>query len=312
MIKFENISKTYKTKTSVIQALTDVSAVIDAGEIYGVIGLNGAGKSTMIKILTGILKQDKGKVFINGLEPSAKEKYRRQYCVTYQNFGLDMHLSVRSNLELHGMLFGLGKFELKKRVNDVLSRFDLEQYENSRTNELSGGYRKRVQIARNFMLDVPVLIFDEPTVGLDPIIKNSFLSDIKSYAKKGCTIVITTQVLEEAEKLCDKIAVLHKGKILDVNTPQIFKSKYSKQNQAILYTGQIDDALILEVQKRLDKETDSFTSDKFCITITSTNDTAYLLELVNKISSSIKIRINSVEIKNSSLEDVFVSIAKED
>lgn len=306
VIKVQNLRKVFSTKKNKIKALDDISLQIAKGEIYGILGVNGAGKSTLIKIMTGILRLDAGQVYINNHMPKEGRIFRRQFTVSYQNYGLDMYLCVWDNLFLHCLMFGLEKAEAKGRVEDVLARFNLHSYKDRRIGELSGGYRKRVQVARGFLVDTPVLILDEPTEGMDPFVKRVLLDELSKESETGRTIVLTTQRLDEAESICSKICIMEKGQKVVEDSLKNLKQIYGKQRQLVLETGFID---VLERDKISDilEDSDIIKFEEDSLSIFTPKDTLYLMGLVAEISKFIEIK--NLEIKNASFEDVFFNIA---
>jgi ABC-2 type transport system ATP-binding protein len=227
MINIINLHKSYKTKSGTNHALNNVSLDVKIGEILGILGLNGAGKSTLVNIIAGIVKPDSGEIRINNLTPDCGKKYREQFSVVYQNTGLDFYMSVYDNLKVNGIIYGFRGSELTDRIDKVIEMMGLQKYARSKINELSGGYRKRVQVAKTLMLNTKVILFDEPTQGMDPFIKRVLFDEILNRKKENCSIIYTTQIIDEIEQICDRVLILQKGSVISHDNIINTKNRFS-------------------------------------------------------------------------------------
>lgn len=217
-ISVSELKKSYQKK----RVLDEVSFSVPKGTIYALLGSNGAGKTTVVKILSTLLKPDGGDAFVNGFDVVAQEKdVRRCISLTGQFTAVDEALTGRENLKLMGQLMRLS--DVKKETNQWLSFFDLEDAADRKVSTYSGGMRRRLDIAMSLMVNPQVLFLDEPTTGLDPQNRIAMWNLVKNLALKGTTIFLTTQYLEEAEYLADNVGILHKGKILVQGTTQYLK-----------------------------------------------------------------------------------------
>lgn len=243
MIDVKNLCKTYKTKHKNIDALKDISFHVEKGEIFGIIGRNGAGKSTLIKILGTALNYEKGNIIINSYPMTRPLDIRKSLTVVLQTSSVEPWLSVEDNLVVFSKFFGLNRREIKEKMDYVIELFELQSHRKIRANELSGGLRKRLQLARSFMVDVPIMIFDEPTAGVDPIAKRKMIDLIKNMASIGKTIIFTTQILDEAESLCDQIMILDDGKSLSCTKLIDLKKKFTKKQKLILTFDTVTDEI---------------------------------------------------------------------
>lgn len=214
MIEVKNLVKTYGGK----RVVDGISFWVKKGEVFGLIGPNGAGKTTVIKILTTLVKPDEGEVFINGLnlfkEP---QEIKKIIGVVPQENNLDRDLTVYENLLIYGMLHKVR--DLRRKIEEVLNLVELWDRRNSLTSTLSGGMQRRLVIARAFLPDPPILFLDEPTVGLDPQMRKFIWELIRRSKAKGKTIILTTHYIEEAENLCERVGIIHRGKLLAIGTP---------------------------------------------------------------------------------------------
>ncbi|GAG36551.1 unnamed protein product, partial [marine sediment metagenome] len=199
------------------------------GEIISLLGVNGAGKTTLSAILATLHPPTEGDVIFN--ERSIYDDintYRRHIGYCPQKPNLFQDLTVEQNLLFAGRYFNLPEDQVKKRVQDLVQKYDLGQYINSKPGMLSGGYKQRVLIARSLMHNPKLLILDEPTVGLDPHIRHHLWENIRNLKKEGVTIVLTTHYLDEAEVLSDRICILDRGVIKLIDTPENLKTAYQK------------------------------------------------------------------------------------
>lgn len=224
-IKIENISKTYRG--SMMPAVDDVTLDIPRGVKYGLLGPNGAGKTTTISILTGLLNYDSGKVFINGMQLEKKyKKIRQQIGLVPQDIALYDTLSARENLRFIAEMYGLKGRELHNRIEECLEMVGLAGNGRKQIRRYSGGMKRRVNLAAGILHKPDILILDEPTTGVDVQSRNMILEFLEEINKQGTTIIYTSHYLEEAEDLCDTIAIIDHGKlIIHGNTREIIKSK---------------------------------------------------------------------------------------
>lgn len=219
MIDVSRLKKSYKAN----HVLKDVSFTVRKGSVFALLGSNGAGKTTVVKILSTLIKPDSGKATINGFDVVRQGYYVRE-CIslTGQFTAVDEVLTGRENLNLIGQLKRLN--DVKNKVNEWLAFFHLQDAADSKVSTYSGGMRRRLDIAMSLMGKPQIIFLDEPTTGLDPQNRIAMWDLVKELAAGGTTVFLTTQYLEEAEYLADYIAILHGGKILAEGTPQYLKT----------------------------------------------------------------------------------------
>ncbi|WP_371377765.1 ABC transporter ATP-binding protein [Sporomusa aerivorans] len=218
-LNLENISKTYQGK----QVLEGVSVTVNAGEVFGLVGPNGAGKTTLMKIIAGLSRPGSGRITIfgrDGLGGRAAVKHRLGWVPQENN--LERELSVREALLLYALLYGVPSARL--RVKQIMAEFNLADISGRSIGMLSGGMARRVLIARAVLPEPQMLLLDEPSVGLDPDVRQDIWQVIRLLAGKGKTIFLTTHYMDEAEQLCDRLALLKAGRILVTGTPAGIKS----------------------------------------------------------------------------------------
>lgn len=224
ILSIQNVSKIYD-KTA---ALNNVSIDIYAGEIFGLLGVNGAGKTTLSSILATLHPATSGDVLFNGssiYKNIAAYRTALGFCPQTQN--LDSHLTVYENLLYAGRYFLMPDEHIKSRMAQLLERLELTKYVDFKPDELSGGTRQRVLIARALMHNPKIVILDEPTVGLDPDIRRKLWSVISDLKKDGITVILTTHYLDEAEVLSDRVCILHKGKVRLIESVAELKAKHN-------------------------------------------------------------------------------------
>lgn len=224
LIKIEHLYKSFGDVT----AVNDLSFKVKRGELFAFLGVNGAGKSTTINVICGQLKKDGGSVEICGtsLDENADE-IKRRIGVVFQYSALDKDLSVKDNLESRAALYGIYGEEFKKRLAVLAESLDFKDFLNRPAGKLSGGQRRRVDVARALIHNPEILILDEPTTGLDPQTRNSlwqFIADMRT--KYGTTVFLTTHYMEEAAD-ADYVIILNKGKIAAEGTPLQLKNAYT-------------------------------------------------------------------------------------
>ncbi len=214
MVAVKNLRKTFNS----LVAVDDVSFTIDSGEVFGLLGPNGAGKTTIINMIVGLLKPDNGAINVDGSDDPTRIDVRMRIGNAPQAVALYESLTARENLTFFGKVYGLSGRRLKERVDWALSFARLEDRAKDRVDTFSGGMKRRLNMAGAVVHDPPVILFDEPTVGVDPQSRNLIFDSIEDLKRQGRTIVYTTHYMEEAQRLCDRVAVMDRGKILDLNT----------------------------------------------------------------------------------------------
>jgi ABC-2 type transport system ATP-binding protein len=218
-IHVSNLTKTYPGG---IHAVKAISFDVAAGEVFGLLGPNGAGKSTTVGMLTTTIAPSSGEAVVAGVDVSVDPvAARRASAVVFQDPVVDRPLSGRRNLDVHARLWDLDPLSARTRIQDVAAAFGLDDIIDRQVDTYSGGQRRRLEIARALLSDPQVLFLDEPTIGLDPRIRFELLDYIAGMrARLGMTILLTTHYLDEAEQLCDRIAIMHEGRVVALDSPE--------------------------------------------------------------------------------------------
>jgi ABC-2 type transport system ATP-binding protein len=214
MIKAENLKKHYGS----IVAVDDVSFEVGKGQTFGLLGPNGAGKTTTIQLLCGLVRPDSGVVSLDGKTDPTLIEVRSSLGVVPQTLAIYEELSAEDNLRFFGRIYGLSGRKLKERIADCLEIAGLSQRSKDRVSKYSGGMKRRLNMVCSLLHEPPLLLLDEPTVGVDPQSRNLIFDTIEAIRKEGRTIIYTTHYMEEAQRLCDRVAILDHGKILDIDS----------------------------------------------------------------------------------------------
>ena len=224
-IKIEHISKTYRA--SIVPAVDDISLEIPRHARFGLLGPNGAGKTTTINILTGLLNYDSGHIFINGMRLEKKyRKIRQMIGLVPQDIALYETLSARENLRFIAEMYGLKGKERRNRIEECLEMVGLAQNGHKQIRKYSGGMKRRINLIAGLLHRPEILILDEPTSGVDVQSRNMILEFLHELSNKGTTIIYTSHYLEEAESLCDHVAIIDEGKVIvKGKTEDIVQSK---------------------------------------------------------------------------------------
>ena len=324
-IKVTDLKKQYgKNKSFVING---ISFAVKYGTVFGFLGPNGAGKTTTLKILTSLLNPSSGNITIFGKDLFNKQsEIKRKIGVVSQNPSFEANLKVERSLDIYGLLWGLHDRKARKnKVKEILKTFDLESIKNSKNDELSIGQRRRVQLAREFMHDMDLLFLDEPTVGLDPSARRMLLDHIKKHVKSGLTVFFTTHIMEEAEYLCDEIAIIDNGAIIAFDTPIGLKQRYGRMNKSIEITfkDNLNEGFV-DILKSIVKENKTvshrandyeFSNTTPEITLNGENAIKIKVNDIEKVISEIfqvvpkhGMEIENISVNSPSLEEIFLSI----
>jgi len=242
IISVENLKRTYKTKEGVlnvkkkeVKALKGISFDIYKGEIFGLLGPNGAGKTTTIKILTTLLAPTSGKAKVLGYDSFGEEKMIRPKI----NFifggerSLYWRLSGEDNLKYFADLYKIERKKQPELLEKIMNELELSSFKKRKVETYSKGMKQKLQIARCMLNDPDVIFLDEPSIGLDPIAARALKKMIKDFSNKGKTVVLTTHYMQEAEELCDRIAIINKGELQALDTVMGLKARYNMESESL-------------------------------------------------------------------------------
>jgi ABC-2 type transport system ATP-binding protein len=300
-ILIQNLAKTYNGTV----ALHDVSISIAEGQFYGLLGPNGAGKTTTINILTGLVKRDRGKTEVFGHDTIKDYRFTRsQIGVAAQELSIDWFFPVESLLYIHAGYFGISKKNARGKIEELLVRLGLDQKRKSRLRQLSGGMKRRFQIAKALVHDPQIIILDEPTAGVDVKLRHELWQYLKDLHGLGKTILLTTHYIEEAEMLCEKVAIIDKGNVIANDSPKNLTRQLGKAGITIACSGCKDDLsnVLADFQ---------YTYHEGRIHFSVKDPESELPKIINILSKH-GVQIQRVETEKSSLEDVFLHLTGKD
>ena len=295
-IEVKSLNKTYEGGHI---ALKGINLAIPEGSFYGLLGPNGAGKTTTIGIITGLVNITSGSASIMGYD-SIKEfrEARKLIGLSPQELNFDVFFSMEELLELQAGYYGLSKKEAKERTAIMLEQFGLTEKRKSKSRELSGGMKRRIQIAKALVHDPPIVILDEPTAGVDIELRHMLWEYLKKINNDGKTILLTTHYIEEAEQLCETVAIINDGYIIATDSPQQLTQSHGKSGLEIIVSSDIN-LITLEAWNH------SMNGNKILV------DTSHPEKDMAKIISQIISEGGTIEnvcIYRSSLEDVFMKL----
>jgi len=298
-IVIENLSKKFKD----LVVLDGINFTVPKGTMLALLGPNGAGKTTTIKILSTLLQPDSGHAIVGGFDVAQKpENVRGLIGLTGQYAAVDELLNGRENLYMMGQLYHLKKGLIKERAEALLKQFDLAEAANRPVKTYSGGMRRRLDLALSLIATPPIIFLDEPTTGLDPRSRLLMWDIIRGLLKDGSTILLTTQYLEEADNLADKIAVLDKGKIIAQGAPKELKTRVGTERIEI----------IVEQKSNFQKAVQLITGDDLrqnaeerSISV-STDGSVKEVKRVLDILNEAGIEIDAMSVRTPTLDDVFL------
>lgn len=309
VIEVEDLVKLYRSRgRAEVRAVDGLSFAVQKGTIFGLLGPNGAGKSSTLRVLTTLGRPTSGSVRILGMNLLEKPlEVRRQISAVLQDTSVELFLSVKDNLLTFARFHGLTGRIAQSRANDVMERFQLVGEADRKVQDLSGGFKRRVQVAKVFMVDTPILFLDEFSTGMDPILKREVMDSLRGEARKGRTIVLTTQILSEAEELCDDILIMNKGKQIargDLNTLKLL-------SQGVYDISMTFDRMPDGIEAELAKfSTSRINVDHNSIEMTVKAREGRVMDIITALSKDRSVL--RVEVNSASLEDIFIELTKKE
>jgi ABC-2 type transport system ATP-binding protein len=296
VIKVDNLKKRYGKTV----ALDGISFEVPRGQTFGLLGPNGAGKTTAIKILCGLLKPDYGTVTLDGKTDPTQIDVRMSIGMVPQSMAIYEELSAQGNLRFFGEIYGLKGRRLKERIEDCLEIAGLNERKRERVSNYSGGMKRRLNMVCSFLHEPPVLLLDEPTVGVDPQSRNLIFDTIEQMKAQGRTIVYTTHYMEEAQRLCDRVAILDHGKIMDIDTVDNLIEKHGGPSHI---EAELAEELTSPEKIRPFIDGQNLNLEDKTVTFQTTRP----MEALAKLNHS-GLHFTSLKVQTSNLEDVFLNL----
>ncbi len=303
VIEVQDLLKIYRGRDEV-RAVDGMSFSVETGTIFGLLGPNGAGKSTMLRMLTTLSRPTSGRIRILGIDALQEPlEVRRRISAVLQDTAVELFLSVRENLLTFARFHGLTGRRASQRAEEVMSKFQLLNEVESKVQDLSGGFKRRVQVAKVFMVDTPVLFLDEFSTGMDPILKREVMESLRAEAERGRTIVLTTQILSEAEELCDDILIMNKGRQIargDLNTLKLL-------SQGVYEISMTFDRMPETIEKEMAAFHPIRTHlDHNSVEMTVKERDRRVLDIISELARNRNVL--RVELNSASLEDIFIEL----
>jgi ABC-2 type transport system ATP-binding protein len=301
IIEIKGLKKSFKN----LDVLKGIDLEVKRGTMLALLGPNGAGKTTTVRILSTLLKPDAGEIRINGLDVVRDaDKVRKIIGLTGQYAAVDEYLSGRENLVMMGRLYHLNKSDSTKRAEELLRQFDLLEAADRSAKNYSGGMRRRLDLALSLVATPPIIFLDEPTTGLDPRSRLAMWDVIQALMDGGATILLTTQYLEEADKLANKIAVIDHGKVIARGTANDLKAKIGNERIELIIDTQSNFEKAAEVMR---EEKIQLNTEEKSISI-ATNGSVREIKRVLDTLYKANIEINSMSVHKPTLDDVFLNL----
>ena len=299
MIKMDSLNKSFGK----IKALNNLNLDIKRGELLGIIGPNGAGKTTAIRITCCILKPDSGDILVDGMSIHHEQiKIKSMIGYLPEEPNLYERFKARDLLRYFAELYGVPRVEIDGRIKELLELVGMSHRAGDRINTFSKGLRQRIGIARALIHDPQILIFDEPTMGLDPATAHNIREFIRKL-KGEKTIILCTHYMDEADSLCDRVAILNQGQILDIGTPEDLKSKIHGDVILQVKVETPDNNIVKQIQEFSTVEAVSIQGNQYIISLKSKKE-------IKNIMNTFKDNILAVNTKEPTLEDVFINSFK--
>jgi daunorubicin resistance ABC transporter ATP-binding subunit len=289
-----------------VRALDGVNLEIAPGEAFGLLGPNGAGKTTTIRILVGLLRATSGSAWVSGHDVVAEgDRVRSLVGYAAQGAGLDLDLTVAENLRLRARLYGLSRRDARQRSEELCEAFGLSDLADRRAGFLSGGQRRRVDLALALVHEPPVLLLDEPTTGLDPQSRRALWEHVESLARSGTTLVLTTQYLEEADRLCNRVVIIDRGRLVAEGTTSALKAAVGEDVLSLVVSGAEERVLgkVGELVGEVTGSTPTIVGSRFTVPV---KDPVRSVAAVLGRMAAEQIELESVSLSPPSLEDVYL------
>src|SRR6266545_4998228 len=306
-VRIEGLVKTFGEQ----RAVDGIDLEVRRGEIFGVLGPNGAGKTTMLRMLATLLPIDAGRAEIFGVDVRREPHVIRQLVgVTGQYASVDENLTAIENLWLFGRLQGLSSTKARSTADDLLGRFGLEEAADKAISNFSGGMRRRLDLAASLITRPPLIFLDEPTTGLDPRTRGQMWDTIRDLVSDGCTVLLTTQYLDEADQLAGRIAVIDRGRKVAEGTPDELKSSVGNSTLQLQLADGADQALAIDVVRRELREEPVLTPEhgRLNVALDRADQAADVLIALRTAGVS----ISSVAVQKPSLDEVFLALTGHD
>ncbi|WP_330463722.1 ATP-binding cassette domain-containing protein [Micromonospora zamorensis] len=300
----EGLRKRYRDRS----ALDGFDLRVRQGTVCGLLGPNGAGKTTSVRILSTLLRLDEGRAEVAGFDVTRQpDQVRYRIGLVGQNPALDEALSGRQNLVLFGRLFHLGRRRARQRADELLERFGLADAAEQPVSTYSGGMRRRLDLAAGMILAPAVLFLDEPTTGLDPRGRNEVWESVRELVRTGTTVLLTTQHLDEADQLADRISVVEAGRVIAEGTPDDLKTQLGGDRIEVVVAAPTDlAAAVAQVRRVADREP-TVDADRRMVSVRIGHQAGALVDVLRALDA-VNVPVADVALRRPTLDDVFLHL----
>ena len=301
LLEVKKLSKTYKNGR---KALDNLNFHVTKGEILGFLGPNGAGKSTTINILSTLLQSDEGEIIFFNDENLSIKDVKKQLGIVPQELAIYEDITAAQNVKFFASLYGVKKSEINEKVENALKKVGLEDRKDDKPSTFSGGMKRRLNIACAIAHNPKLIIFDEPTVGIDPQSRNHILDSIKQLRDEGATIIYTTHYMEEVQQICDRVIIMDGGAVLLDGSLDDILEYYSNSNYQVRVDKQVSPAVLDEIRELTNVESLK-QKDEFEIIFSMCGE-SMTINSVLEVLIKFNLNITSITMVKRNLEDVFL------
>jgi ABC-2 type transport system ATP-binding protein len=300
-IETQNVKRSFGK----VKALNGLSLRVEPAQVLGLLGPNGAGKTTLVRILSTLLLPTSGSVKVAGFDVTREPgEVRERIGLTGQTAAVDEQLTGEENLRMMGRLYRLSWADARRRAQELLSQFDLQSAGKRQVKTYSGGMRRRLDLAVSLIASPPIIFLDEPTTGLDPRSRVGMWGMVEQLVEAGSTVLLTTQYMDEADRLADKIVVIDKGRMIAEGTADQLKQKVGSERLELT----LENADQLKAaQKAIGGRALSVDKERQTISFASKDGVGYLRQVLNQLESA-KVKVESISLHQPTLDDVFLSL----